>query len=90
MTDDPYVLEETANGIATLTLNRPKARNALSLPMLLAIQESLATVAANPQARVVVIKGSGPAFCAGHDLKKCAPNPSTAPTPPASSASAAT
>lgn len=70
MTEDPYVLRETANGIATLTLNRPQARNALSLPMLEAIAAALKAVAADASARVVVIKGSGPAFCAGHDLKE--------------------
>lgn len=70
MTEEPYVLRETANGIATLTLNRPQARNALSLPMLEAIAAALKAVAADAQVRVVVIKGSGPAFCAGHDLKE--------------------
>lgn len=70
MTEDPYVLKEIADGIATLTLNRPQARNALSLPMLEAIAAALDAVATDANARVVVIKGAGPAFCAGHDLKE--------------------
>lgn len=70
MTEDPYVRIETADGIATLTLNRPQARNALSLPMLQALEAALDTVAADSAARVVVIRGAGPGFCAGHDLKE--------------------
>jgi enoyl-CoA hydratase/carnithine racemase len=70
MTDAPYVLRSDEHGVATLLLNRPQARNALSLGMLKALRAVLAEVAADESARVVVIAGAGPAFCAGHDLKE--------------------
>ncbi len=70
MTEAPLVLRDDADGVATLTLNRPAARNALSLDMLLALSAQLARVAADPAVRVAVIAGAGPAFCAGHDLKE--------------------
>ncbi len=55
-------------GIAMLTLNRPESLNALSRPMMLALQEKLGILANIPDLRVVVITGSGRAFCAGGDL----------------------
>lgn len=64
------VLRADADGVATLTLNRPQARNALSLPMLQALRASLREIAADATVRVVVLAGAGPAFCAGHDLKE--------------------
>ena len=57
-------------GIAWLTLNRPGARNALSVPLMTALEGELAGLAADDRVRVVVIGGAGPAFCAGHDLKE--------------------
>jgi enoyl-CoA hydratase/carnithine racemase len=59
-----------ADGIATLTLDRPEARNALSLALMGELESALATSAADPDIRVVVLAGNGPAFCAGHDLKE--------------------
>jgi enoyl-CoA hydratase/carnithine racemase len=74
---DPYVLNETdARGVVTLTLNRPQQFNALSEEMLTALQRELDAVAADPAARVVIIAGSGKAFCPGHDLKQMKANPS--------------
>lgn len=70
MTDTPFVLRDDAGGIVTLTLNRPEARNALSLGMLSALLAELQRAAADPSVRVVVLAGAGPAFCAGHDLKE--------------------
>lgn len=74
MTEDAettaLVLIETADRIATLTLNSPKTRNALSLSMLSALSEALDAVAAQAETRVVVLQAEGPAFCAGHDLKE--------------------
>jgi enoyl-CoA hydratase/carnithine racemase len=67
---EAILLRDDADGVATLTLNRPQARNALSLAMLEALQKALADIAADTSARVVVIRGAGPAFCAGHDLKE--------------------
>ena len=55
--------------VATITLNRPEKLNALTLPMLAALEEALLTIDADPEIRVVVIKGSGPkAFSAGADV----------------------
>ncbi len=62
------LLAENDRGIVRLTLNRPEKRNALSLALLRQLEHTLALLAADPQARVVVIGGRGPAFCSGHDL----------------------
>ena len=70
MTDEPYLLREDNAGVTTLTLNRPKSRNSLSLGMLRAFRSALASVKADESVRVVIIAGAGPAFCAGHDLKE--------------------
>jgi len=59
-----------ADGIATLTLNRPAVRNALSTGLMAAMQTELDTIAADRSVRVVVIAANGPAFCAGHDLRE--------------------
>ena len=67
---DAVLLRETLDGIAVLTLNRPAARNSLSLEMLEAMIAALAAIAADPAIRAVVIAANGPAFCAGHDLKE--------------------
>ena len=68
--EDVLVLRQDEAGVATLTINRPKQYNALSQAMLGALQAALDAVAADQTVRVVVIAGSGPAFCAGHDLKE--------------------
>jgi enoyl-CoA hydratase/carnithine racemase len=57
-------------GVATLTLNRPGQYNALSAALLEALQAQLEAIGSDASVRVVVIAGSGPAFCAGHDLKE--------------------
>jgi enoyl-CoA hydratase/carnithine racemase len=64
----PLLVEADAAGIVRLTLNRPDKRNALSHALLQELARALADVAADPAARVVVLAGAGPAFCAGHDL----------------------
>ena len=66
----PVLLEESDRGVLRLTLNRPDARNALSAALMLELLDALARAAEDPQARVVVIAGAGPAFCAGHDLRE--------------------
>jgi enoyl-CoA hydratase/carnithine racemase len=77
MNDQPLVLNERdARGVVTLTLNRPMAFNALSEGMLEALQRELDRVAADAQARAVVIAAAGRAFCAGHDLKEMRAEPS--------------
>jgi len=74
----PVLLRDDRGGVAHLTLNRPHARNALSLEVLDALEAQLAELAEERAARVVVIGGSGPAFCAGHDLKEMRENPDPA------------
>jgi enoyl-CoA hydratase/carnithine racemase len=66
----PVLLEENDRGVLRLTLNRPDARNALSAALMSALLEALVRAAKDPQTRVVVIAGAGPAFCAGHDLRE--------------------
>jgi enoyl-CoA hydratase/carnithine racemase len=73
MSDTPFLLRsDDEPGIVTLTLNRPQSRNGLSLGMLTALRASLTEIAADDTARVLIIAGAGPAFCAGHDLKELA------------------
>jgi enoyl-CoA hydratase/carnithine racemase len=67
---DPYVLSDRANGVVRLTLNRGDRFNALSSAMLAALQSRVDEVAADPEARVVVLAAQGRGFCAGHDLKE--------------------
>lgn len=64
------LLRQDQDGVAWLTLNRPAARNALSVPLMTALEAALAAIAGDDAVRVVVIGGAGPAFCAGHDLKE--------------------
>ena len=68
------LLETVEGGIATLTMNRPEARNALTLEMMDALLEALARLSANPAVRLVVLTGAGRAFCAGGDVKGFARN----------------
>ena len=74
--DETVLLRADEGGIATLTLNRPKAFNALSEELLAALQMQVETISNDSSVRVVVIEGSGDAFCAGHDLKQMRANPS--------------
>jgi enoyl-CoA hydratase/carnithine racemase len=55
-------------GIRTVALNRPARRNALSLGLMRELLDVLAATAADTSVHVVVLRGEGPAFCAGHDL----------------------
>jgi methylglutaconyl-CoA hydratase len=55
--------------IAAVTLNRPEARNALSLELIQALDESIAKVEADSSLRVMILAGEGRSFCAGMDLK---------------------
>jgi enoyl-CoA hydratase/carnithine racemase len=64
------LLREDEAGVTTLTLNRPAARNALSLALLEALETTLAALASDRAVKAVVITGAGPGFCAGHDLRE--------------------
>lgn len=66
----PPLLRSDRNGVATLILNRPAARNALSEALLDALTRELDAIAVDPQVRVVVLAANGPVFSAGHDLKE--------------------
>ena len=66
----PDLLRSDQAGVATLTLNRPAARNALSLALMAALQTELDAIQADGATRAVIIAGAGPAFCAGHDLRE--------------------
>lgn len=70
MSNDAPLLRQDRDGIAWLTLNRPAARNALSVPLMTALETALTEIEADSSIRVVVIAGAGPAFCAGHDLRE--------------------
>lgn len=74
-TSAPLVLRRDSNGVATLTLNRPGAYNALSIAHMEAMLEALSALDRDPTIAVVVIEGSGRGFCAGHDLKELQANP---------------
>jgi enoyl-CoA hydratase/carnithine racemase len=76
--NEPVLLRHDAGGIATITLNRPKQYNALSEQLLIDLQSALDSIEKDPMVRVVVIAGSGTAFCAGHDLKQMRANPKKA------------
>lgn len=68
-TADETVLLDVADGIATVTLNRPAVLNALTPEMLGRLGAVIAKAAEDPGARVVVLTGAGRAFSAGVDLK---------------------
>lgn len=70
--EDPVVpvRRENRSGVATLTLQSPASRNALSLATIEALIDAFAAIEADPAARVVVLAGDGPAFSAGHDLRE--------------------
>ena len=72
MTQD--LLQTIEGGIATLTMNRPEARNALTREMMLALSEALPRLANDAAVRLVVLTGSGAAFCSGGDVKGFAKN----------------
>ena len=63
------LLESFESGVARLTMNRPDARNALTPDMMQGLLSALPRLAADPTVRVVVLTGTGQAFCAGGDVK---------------------
>lgn len=71
---EPILLRADADGVATLTLNRPGQFNSLSEEMLAELQGALDAIARDSSVRAVVIAGAGKAFCAGHDLKQMRAN----------------
>ena len=73
MTD--ILLRHDRDNVATLTLNRPAARNALSMGLMEALDAELAAIGRDRSIHVVILAANGPAFCAGHDLREIRANP---------------
>ncbi len=61
---------ERAGAVVTLVLDRPQARNALSVELMTEVERELAAIAADRTVKVVILGASGPAFSSGHDLKQ--------------------
>ena len=68
MTD--VLLVERADGVATLTLNRPEAMNALSTELKVVLRDTLRELATDDAVRAVVLTGTGRGFCVGQDLRE--------------------
>ncbi len=67
---EPVLLVDISGGVATLTLNRPQAMNALSGELRVQLTQTIEAMAANPDVRVMILTGAGRAFSAGLDLKE--------------------
>jgi enoyl-CoA hydratase/carnithine racemase len=65
--DEPVILSEVKDGVATITLNRPRVLNALDPSMSAGLADAAEAVAADPDAWVVVVRGAGRAFSSGMD-----------------------
>src|SRR5690349_9378594 len=70
MSDASPVLLEVADGVATVTFNRPDAMNSLDIATKGSLLAALRQAASDPAARCVVLTGTGRAFCVGQDLKE--------------------
>jgi enoyl-CoA hydratase/carnithine racemase len=75
LANEPQLLARVEEGIAFLTLNRPAARNALSLSLMGEMLEAIRGFGRDPAVKALVVAGNGPAFCAGHDLRELRANP---------------
>ena len=64
------ILCDVEDGIATVTLNRPEKRNAMSLALLRDLRARFDDLDGRSDVRVVVVRGAGPAFCSGMDLRE--------------------
>lgn len=73
------LIESFEGGIATLTMNRPEARNAFTREMMDGLSKALPRLAVDPAVRLVVLTGAGNAFCSGGDVKSFARNAAGAP-----------
>ncbi|MFI5053866.1 MAG: enoyl-CoA hydratase [Acidimicrobiia bacterium] len=71
---DDVILVEVTDRVATVTLNRPEARNALSPDLLDALPDAIASCDGRDDVDVIVLTGADPAFCAGIDLKHLGTN----------------
>lgn len=71
---EAVLLRRIENGVAWLTMNRPRQFNAISMEMLQAMQDALDAIAKDETVRAVVIAGNGLAFSGGHDLREMMAN----------------
>lgn len=76
--DEPLVRRTDDGHVATLTMDRPRSRNALSVAMMGALTEHLRSIDDDHDVHVVVLAGNGPAFSAGHDLREIRDHPDPA------------
>ena len=67
---EPLIVYELADQIATLTLNNPSRRHALSSELLAALKGRLDSIRQDSTVKVVVLKSDGPVFSSGHDLRE--------------------
>lgn len=72
---DSELVVEVAEGVATVTLNRPRARNALNATLRSALRQAMGELDADGTVRAIILTGADPAFCAGLDLKELAGSP---------------
>ncbi|WP_157117632.1 enoyl-CoA hydratase/isomerase family protein [Nocardia vaccinii] len=68
MTEEKPIRIDRTNGVVTITLNRPRRKNALNSAMSSALVDNFRSIGLNPEDRVVVIRGEGDSFCSGGDL----------------------
>jgi enoyl-CoA hydratase/carnithine racemase len=68
-TDYTQILVNRDGPVATITMNTPKKRNALSVPMMSELLEAFTTLGDDKTVRAVILAANGPAFSAGHDLR---------------------
>ncbi len=71
---DSFVMRKDENGICELTINRPKAYNALSIECMHVLTREFEKLSTDSSVNVVILTGSGAGFCAGHDLKEMRSN----------------
>ncbi|HEX4226682.1 MAG TPA: enoyl-CoA hydratase-related protein [Pseudonocardiaceae bacterium] len=68
MSEEPEVVSRTDGAVATVTINRPAKRNALTVAMYAALADAVDAADADPDVRVIVLTGTGGSFSAGNDL----------------------
>jgi methylglutaconyl-CoA hydratase len=68
MTEPLLLVDRSEPRLVTLTLSRPDRRNALSVGLLLALRSAVEELSSEPALRVIILRGAGPAFCAGLDF----------------------
>ena len=63
------VIVDIADGMMTITLNRPEAKNAVNKAVAVGVAKAIDELESNPDIRVAIITGAGGTFCSGMDLK---------------------